>query len=145
VPISSSRVRVGVPSGTPSRRCTGWASSCLSVLSQLHGGLRAGRHGGGSSGSNRLDLQSVREVDLQTGGRAALDEQLTRLRRASDDPALLIGTAKEMLESVAKFVLEENGFPIDARMDFNGLWQLARERLGVLPQQVDQSIPGTSR
>jgi hypothetical protein len=75
----------------------------------------------------------------------ALDEQLTRLRRASDDPALLIGTAKEMLESVAKFVLEENGFPIDARMDFNGLWQLARERLGVLPQQVDQSIPGTSR
>ena len=92
-----------------------------------------------------MDLQSVREVDLQTGGRAALDEQLTRLRRASDDPALLIGTAKEMLESVAKLVLEENGFPIDARMDFNGLWQLARERLGVLPQQVDQSIPGTSR
>ena len=55
---------------------------------------------------------------------------------------MLIGTAKELLESVAKFVLEEHGFPVSDRMDFRALWHLARERLGVLPQQVDTSIPG---
>lgn len=88
------------------------------------------------------ELQSLGAVDLQTGGRNALDEQLTRLRRATDDPALLIGTAKELLESIAKFVLEEHGFPVDSKMDFGGLWHLARERLGVLPQQVDTAIPG---
>lgn len=88
------------------------------------------------------ELQGLGSVDLETGGREALDEQLTRLRRATDDPALLIGTAKDLLESVAKFVLEEHGFPVSSKMDFGGLWHLARERLGVLPQQVDTAIPG---
>ena len=46
-------------------------------------------------------------ADMATGGRDALDEQLNRLRRATDDPALLLGTAKDLLEAVAKFVLEE--------------------------------------
>lgn len=99
-----------------------------------------GRHGWTLSDSG--ELQGLGQVDLKTGGREALDEQLARLRRATTDPALLIGTAKELLESVAKFVLEEHGFPVSDRMDFRALWHLARERLGVLPQQVDTSIPG---
>jgi len=61
--------------------------------------------------------------------RPALDEQLTRLRRASDDPGLLLGTAKEMLESTAKYVLEEFAVPYSASMDFDQLWYLARDRL----------------
>lgn len=56
-------------------------------------------------------LQPFGQIDLDTGGRAALDEQVDRLRRSSGDPALLIGTAKELLESVSKFVLEELGMP----------------------------------
>ncbi|MDQ1250156.1 MAG: hypothetical protein QG597_4535 [Actinomycetota bacterium] len=43
---------------------------------------------------------------------------------------------------MAKFVLEEHGFPIDRRMDFGQLWHLARERLNILPEQVDPDIPG---
>src|SRR5699024_7162852 len=49
--------------------------------------------------------QPFGQVDLDTGGRAALDEQVARLRRSTGDPALLIGTAKELLETVSKFVL----------------------------------------
>ena len=81
-------------------------------------------------------------ADLATGGRAALDETLERLRGSGNDPALAIGTAKDMLEVVAKFVLEELGMPVDKRMDFNALWYLSRERLGVLPEKVDPALSG---
>lgn len=87
-------------------------------------------------------LRVIGAIDLETGGRAALDEQIDRLKAATDDPGLLIGTAKELLESIAKYVLEEVEFPARANADFAELWHLARERLGLLPQQVDTSQPG---
>lgn len=79
---------------------------------------------------------------VKTEGRPAINEQLDRLRRGSDDPALMIGTAKEMLESTAKYVCETFSVPYRVNMSFNELWHLARERLGILPKQVDQSQPG---
>lgn len=75
-------------------------------------------------------------------GRPAIDDQLERLRRATDDPALLLGTAKEMLESTAKYVLEVFEVPYGQRMSFDELWHHARDRLKLLPQQVDTSQPG---
>lgn len=89
-------------------------------------------------------LQPFAGVDLDTGGREALDEQLERLRRSTADPGLLIGTAKDLLEAIAKFVLEELGWSTAAKMDFGQVWHLARERLGVLPEQVDPDVPGAS-
>ena len=81
-------------------------------------------------------------VDLETGGRAALDEQVRRLRASAEDPALLIGTAKDLLEAVAKFVLEETGMTVPRSIAFDQLWHIARERLGLLPDRVDPSLPG---
>ncbi|WP_125898932.1 abortive infection family protein [Actinomyces gaoshouyii] len=82
------------------------------------------------------------DIDLATGGREALDEALERLRRSSDDPALAIGTAKDLLESVAKFVLEELGMGVRKGAPFNQLWHVAQERLGVLPKNVDTNLAG---
>ncbi|NJO21655.1 MAG: abortive infection family protein [Sphingomonadales bacterium] len=92
--------------------------------------------------TNEGMLRAFAGVEVNTGGREALEEQLNRLRVSTQDPALQLGTAKELLESVAKFVLEEHGFPDVGKKDFNELWHLARERLGVLPQQVDPDLPG---
>jgi hypothetical protein len=39
-------------------------------------------------------LRAFAGVDIDTGGREALEEELDRLRRSTADPALLIGTAK---------------------------------------------------
>jgi len=89
-------------------------------------------------------LSPLGVADMTTGGRDALDEQLDRMRRASDDPALLIGTAKDLLEAVAKFVLEELGALYNPKADFAELWYLARSRLGIHPKQVDGSLPGAS-
>ncbi|MFC8037974.1 abortive infection family protein [Paenarthrobacter sp. NPDC057355] len=82
------------------------------------------------------------EIDLSTGGRQALEEQLERLRKNTDDPAALLGTAKDLLEASAKFVLEGVGFPVSGKEDFNQLWYLSRERLNLLPQNVDTNVPG---
>ncbi|WHP16614.1 abortive infection family protein [Cellulomonas sp. ES6] len=87
-------------------------------------------------------LRAFAGADVDTGGREALDESLARLRGSTSDPALLIGTAKDLLESVAKFVLEETGMPVPSSMGFDALWHIARERLGVLPERVDKSLPG---
>ncbi|MGH2868428.1 MAG: abortive infection family protein [Solirubrobacteraceae bacterium] len=87
-------------------------------------------------------LTAIGVVDLATGGREALDEQVDRLRRAADDPGQLLGSAKDLLEAVAKFVLEEVGFPAPANVGFDHLWHLARDRLGILPAQVDLTLPG---
>jgi Abortive infection C-terminus len=87
-------------------------------------------------------LRAFAGVDINTGGREALDEQVDRLRRSTADAALLIGTAKDLLEAVAKYVLEETEMPYSQKLDFGGLWYLARERLGIHPKQVDPDIPG---
>ncbi|MHB1733751.1 MAG: abortive infection family protein [Ferrimicrobium acidiphilum] len=84
-------------------------------------------------------------IDLSTGGRTALDEQLDRLRRSTDDPGQLLGTAKDLLEAVAKFVLEELEVQLSGAPDFDHLWYLARERLGILPQQVKVDLPGAKQ
>lgn len=86
-------------------------------------------------------LRSFAGADVEVHGRQALQENLDRLRRSTADPALLIGTAKDLLESVAKFVLEEHDM-LPPKASFNQLWYLARERLGALPQQVDPDLPG---
>jgi hypothetical protein len=82
------------------------------------------------------ELRTSGPADLSTGGRPALDEQLARLLRAEDDAALSLGSAKDLLEAVAKFVLSEVDWPHGEHDDFNKLWHFARERLGLLPQDA---------
>ena len=79
---------------------------------------------------------------ISAAGRPAIEEQLDRLRRATEDPGLMLGTAKEMLESTAKYVLEAFSVPYTTKTDFDHLWHLARDRLGLTPQSVDTTQPG---
>ncbi len=90
-------------------------------------------------------LERIGDIDLETGGRAALDEQLERLRRNLDDPAALIGGAKELLEAIAKFVLEEGGRLPQQKVDFPGLIAMSFEMLGIQPAVVDESIAGSKQ
>ena len=53
---------------------------------------------------------------------AAIQEQLGRIQRAVlDDPALAIGSAKELVESTAKAILIERGLPVDESDDLPAL------------------------
>lgn len=81
-------------------------------------------------------------VDLETGGREALGEQLARIQRNVDDPGALLGTAKELLEAISKFVLEERSMLPNRRIDFDEVLHLALDQLGLLPTLVDMNVPG---
>lgn len=74
--------------------------------------------------------------------RSSSKSQLNRLRRNTEDAGLLLGTAKELLESVGKFVLEEGNRLPDRRIDFPEVMVLSMEQLGVMPKQVDASTEG---
>lgn len=87
-------------------------------------------------------LEPLGEIHLEVGDRQALNDQLNRLRRNTEDAALLLGTAKELLESVGKFVLEEGNRLPDRKMDFPEVMTLAMEQLGLMPVQVDASTEG---
>lgn len=73
--------------------------------------------------------------------RPALEAQVARLQDASDDAALLMGTAKDFLETVARYALEELGQPARTNADFPELLYLSRERLGLLPNQITADDP----
>jgi len=56
-----------------------------------------------------------------TQGRPAVEDQLAGVRRSTDDPALLLGTAKEVLESTAKYVLDVFAIPYSGATDLEQL------------------------
>ena len=76
---------------------------------------------------------------------SAIREQMDRIRRAADDdPALAIGTAKELIESTAKVVLLELGHQVDEKADLSELARAAQLALGLHPSAGAGSGPDTS-
>lgn len=109
------------------------------------GALRKALKRSGWSLSEEGFLETLGSIDLETGGRLALDEQLRRVQRNAEDPAIILGVAKELLESIAKFVLEENGMPVSKSIGYSGLLTLAFERLDIRPAQVNSDIEGAKQ
>ncbi len=65
---------------------------------------------------------------------SAIREQLDRIQRAVvDDPALAVGSAKELIESTAKVVLIEVGHNVDEKADLPELARAAQLALGLHP------------
>lgn len=89
-------------------------------------------------------LERVGAIDLDTGGRAALDDQLARLRKNIDDPAAALGFAKELLEAVMKFVIEGSGMEVPKNPNWNYLITLSFDRLKFETRVVDSSVPGAT-
>lgn len=121
--------------------CFQTESTYVSQVATLRSALRRS----GYSLSEDGTLLTLGAIDLQTGNRSALDEQIDRLRRSTDDPAQRIGSAKDLLEAIARFVLEELSFPVSQNADFGQLWYLARERLGVRPEDVVAGQTGSDQ
>lgn len=68
---------------------------------------------------------------------SGIREQLDRIQRAiADDPALAVGSAKELIESTAKVVLAERGLPVSDKADLPELVRQAQQALGLHPGSV---------
>ncbi|MFT8358651.1 abortive infection family protein [Bifidobacterium aquikefiri] len=88
------------------------------------------------------EVRRLSITSFETGGRAALDDALYRLQHADGDSALQVGTAKEIIESILKYILQEIGTGVPKNAKFPYLKSLAMERLGMLPKKIDISKPG---
>lgn len=72
-----------------------------------------------------------------------LTQQIQRMRDAVDtDPALAIGTAKELIETVCKTVLEERGKPVQGTPDIPTLTKALLKELRLVPEGVSDASRG---
>jgi hypothetical protein len=75
---------------------------------------------------------------------SAIREQLGRIQRAiGDDPALAVGSAKELVESTAKVVLAERGMAVSGKADLPELVRLAQQALALHPSSAVPGPDGT--
>lgn len=75
---------------------------------------------------------------------SAIREQLGRIQRAIvDDPALAVGSAKELIESTAKVVLAERGVPVNDRADLPELVRDAQQALKLHPSSTTPGPDGS--
>ena len=69
--------------------------------------------------------------------------QVERMRASVEsDPALALGTAKELVETACKTILEEHGRPVGSEWDIGRLIKEAREVLKLLPTDIPDSVKG---
>lgn len=124
-------------------RVDGAFSSTLSETKQLVGQLKTAFLASGWTLDEAGHLSPLGTIDVDTGGRQALEDQLARLQRNTEDAGLQLGTAKELLEAVAKFVLDAAGMSETIyKREYPQLISLAIERLDLHPKTVDADLPG---
>lgn len=75
---------------------------------------------------------------------AAIIENLDRIQRAIDaDPAQVVGSAKELIESTAKTVLAERGLTVSERDDLPALVRQAQQALNLHPSAATPGPDGS--
>jgi hypothetical protein len=73
-----------------------------------------------------------------------LHRQIERMKSAvEDDSGLAIGTAKELVETTCKTILEERGINIDENADICFLVKETRKSLGLIPDTIPNSAKGS--
>ncbi len=71
-----------------------------------------------------------------------LQAELDRLSGAAeDDPSLVVGTAKEMVETICKTILEERGIPSGGQ-DLPQLVRAVAKELSILPDDIPERAKG---
>jgi Abortive infection C-terminus len=91
-------------------------------------------------GVARWRLGALADISDPSAIYAALD----RISRAGrEDPALAIGSAKELIESTAKVVLRERGLPVDDRADVPQLVRDAQQALRLHPSSATPGPDGS--
>lgn len=73
-----------------------------------------------------------------------LNRQIERMQNSiRDDPGLAIGTAKELVETTCKTILEERGIPFCEKDDIAKLLKDTRKALGLIPDNIPNSKKGS--
>jgi hypothetical protein len=72
-----------------------------------------------------------------------LHRQIERMKSSiEDEPGLAIGTAKELIETTCKTILEERGIEFDDNPDIGSLVKETRKSLALIPNNIPKSDRG---
>ena len=87
-------------------------------------------------------LQEISEA-ATTFDAPELHRQIQRLQNAvEEDPALAIGTAKELVETTCKTILDARGIQYSEDDDLTKLVKQARKALGLIPENIPHAAKG---
>jgi hypothetical protein len=91
------------------------------------------------------DLITIANLHAAVAGLDApeINRQLGRLRESvNNDPALAVGTTKEMLETTCKTILNESDIEVDPNWDVGELLKQTRKALKLMPDDIPASAKG---
>lgn len=87
-------------------------------------------------------LSTIRAVAVEFDA-DQLHQQIARIQAAIEtDPALAIGSAKELIETCCKTILKERGKPLQGMPDIIELVKLARAELKLVPDDIPEAAKG---
>lgn len=87
-------------------------------------------------------LEDIKEAAAEFDARH-LSEQIRRLEQSVDvDPALAIGTAKELVETCCRTILAERGKPVTRTPDLPTLTKQTLRELALVPEGVPEQAKG---
>ena len=93
--------------------------------------------------SGKLNLDHLKETATIFDARH-LAEQISRAEKAvQSDPALAIGTAKEIIETCCKTILAERGKTLPGTPDIPELTKATLKELKLVPDGIDQAARGS--
>lgn len=93
--------------------------------------------------TNHRQLEAISEA-IRELGLPELTRQIDRMKQAvDDDPGLAVGTAKELVESVCKTMLEQRNISFHDESDIGQLVKAVRNVLGLIPEAIPNSAKGS--
>jgi 23S rRNA pseudoU1915 N3-methylase RlmH len=91
---------------------------------------------------NNLSFTHLRET-VEVFNSAYLSKQIQRMEQAvEEDPDLAIGTAKELVESCCKTILQERGESLPGKPDVSALTKATLKALDLVPEAVPDAARG---
>ncbi|WP_062065788.1 abortive infection family protein [Cellvibrio sp. OA-2007] len=90
--------------------------------------------------SAELNIASLKKEFLAADA-SYVNAQITRMESAVDnDPGLAIGTAKELVETVCKTILEERGITLDGNLELPKLVKQTAAELKLTPSDIPDEV-----
>lgn len=95
-------------------------------------------------GSERSVVRARAVADALDSG--WMQQEIQRLEAAVEgDPALAIGTAKDLLETCCKSILSSRGIPLDHKPDLPELTKLLTKELKLVPEGISDEAKGADK
>jgi len=95
------------------------------------------------SGVGMLSLDDIKQTAQQFDAKHLAD-QIRRIEQAVDaDPALAVGTAKELIETCCRTILSERGKPVIGTPDIPALTKQTLKELKLVPEDIPDQAKGS--